>query len=238
MPSHAHLSPLAFARARPTAPEPARSRSAVVRVPLRAASRQSAVRVAVKACAKMAAFRYTHAVVCRIPLSLRTRGEIELEEAKKQHENYVRLLRELGLDVIELPPDEALPECVFVEDTAVVCNGTALITRPGAAHRAKEVRAASVAGDRPLIGAGVICFIELFNKWVSWRSRGVGSMLGVWDLGLGFGRGWRKSLWLITVTVKMSAGCACEERLRSAILLWWANKDMEVVNGVVIDVVM
>ena len=85
------------------------------------------------------AFRYTHAVVCRIPVSLRTRGEIELEEAKKQHEAYVKLLRELGLDVLELPPDEALPECAFVEDTAVVCNGAALITRPGAAHRLKEV---------------------------------------------------------------------------------------------------
>lgn len=88
----------------------------------------------------MASFKYTHAVVCRIPLSLRTRAEIELEEAKKQHEAYVRILRELGLDVIELPPDETLPECVFVEDAAVVCNGIALITRPGAAHRAKEVR--------------------------------------------------------------------------------------------------
>ncbi|XP_063910022.1 N(G),N(G)-dimethylarginine dimethylaminohydrolase 1 isoform X1 [Zophobas morio] len=98
----------------------------------------------------MAAFRYTHAVVCRIPLSLRTRGEIELEEAKKQHENYVRLLRELGLDVIELPPDEALPECVFVEDTAVVCNGTALITRPGAAHRAKEVETIRVVLKKEL----------------------------------------------------------------------------------------
>lgn len=87
----------------------------------------------------MAAFRYTHAVVCRIPSSLKTKGQIELEEAKKQHETYVRLLRELGLDVIELPPDEALPECVFVEDTAVVCNGIALITRPGAAGRVKEV---------------------------------------------------------------------------------------------------
>ncbi|KAG5886562.1 hypothetical protein JTB14_011274 [Gonioctena quinquepunctata] len=89
----------------------------------------------------MAAFRYTHAVVCRVPASIGSRGgDIDLEEAKKQHENYVRLLREIGLDVIELPPDEALPECVFVEDTAVVCNGTALITRPGAAHRAQEVQ--------------------------------------------------------------------------------------------------
>lgn len=87
----------------------------------------------------MASFRYTHAVVCRIPLSLRTRGEIELEEAKKQHESYVKLLRELGIDVIELPPDEALPECAFVEDTAVICNGIALITKPGSPHRVKEV---------------------------------------------------------------------------------------------------
>ncbi|XP_046996864.1 N(G),N(G)-dimethylarginine dimethylaminohydrolase 1 isoform X1 [Schistocerca americana] len=83
--------------------------------------------------------KFTHAVVCRIPLSFRTRAEIELEEAKRQHEAYVRLLRELGLDVIELPPDEAQPECVYVEDTAVVCNGIALITRPGSASRTKEV---------------------------------------------------------------------------------------------------
>jgi len=96
------------------------------------------------------AVRYTHAVVCRIPLSLRTRGEIELEEAKKQHENYVRLLRELGLDVIELPPDESLPECVFVEDTAVICNGTALITRPGAPHREKEIETIRVVLKKEL----------------------------------------------------------------------------------------
>lgn len=49
------------------------------------------------------------------------------------------MLREIGLDVIELPPDESLPECAFVEDTAVLCNGIALITKPGASHRAKEV---------------------------------------------------------------------------------------------------
>lgn len=52
---------------------------------------------------------------------------------------FYSLLRDLGLDVVELPPDESLPECAFVEDTAVVCNGIALITRPGAPNRAKEV---------------------------------------------------------------------------------------------------
>lgn len=87
----------------------------------------------------MAAFKFTHAVVCRVPNSLRGQGDIHFEEARKQHESYVRLLRNIGIDVIELPPDEALPECVFVEDTAVVCNGTALITKPGNPARIKEV---------------------------------------------------------------------------------------------------
>jgi len=75
---------------------------------------------------------------CRIPLSLRSRG-IELDVAKKEHESLVALLRELELDVIEMPQDEELPESVFVEDTAVVCNNIALITKPGSPIRQKEV---------------------------------------------------------------------------------------------------
>lgn len=89
------------------------------------------------------AFRFTHAIVCRVPDSFQNHalgieGVINLEIAKEQHANYVSMLRRLGLDVIELPPDESLPDCVFVEDTAVVVNGTALITKPGAPSRQKE----------------------------------------------------------------------------------------------------
>jgi dimethylargininase len=51
----------------------------------------------------------------------------------------VQLLRELELDVIEMPSDEELPESVFIEDTAVVCNNIALITKPGSPTRLKEV---------------------------------------------------------------------------------------------------
>lgn len=83
--------------------------------------------------------RYTHAVLCRIPLSLRTRGEVQLEEARKQHQALAQLLRELGVDVVEMPPDESSPLCVFVEDIAVVCNGIALIARPNEPSRLKEV---------------------------------------------------------------------------------------------------
>lgn len=74
----------------------------------------------------------------RIPLSLRTRG-IEIDVAKNEFEAYVQTLRELELDVIEMPQDEELPESVFIEDTAVVCNNIALITKPGNPTRLKEV---------------------------------------------------------------------------------------------------
>lgn len=83
--------------------------------------------------------RYTHAIVCRVPNSLETRGTLNLDEARKQHMALAQLLRELGLDVVEMPPDESSPMCVFVEDIAVVCNGIALIARPNEESRIKEV---------------------------------------------------------------------------------------------------
>ena len=61
-------------------------------------------------------------------------------QAKKQHEAYVKCLRDTGLDVIELPPDESHPDCVFVEDTAIICNGAALLTKPFHPTRRSEVR--------------------------------------------------------------------------------------------------
>ena len=79
------------------------------------------------------AFRFTHAIVCRLADSFeKSAGSgFNLNLAKEQHAAYVSTLRRLGLDVIELPPDEALPDCVLVEDS--------LITRPGLPSRQKEV---------------------------------------------------------------------------------------------------
>ena len=64
---------------------------------------------------------------------------VNLAQARKELETYVETLRSLGLDVIEMAPDESLPDCPFVEDTAIICNGIALITRPGHPQRAREV---------------------------------------------------------------------------------------------------
>ncbi|XP_023930485.1 N(G),N(G)-dimethylarginine dimethylaminohydrolase 1-like [Lingula anatina] len=92
-------------------------------------------------------FRYHYAIVSRIPNSFKDSSlkqkepakPIDLEKARQQHEEYVETLRKLGIDVLELPLDERHPDCVFVEDTAVVINGTALICRPGAPSRLGEV---------------------------------------------------------------------------------------------------
>lgn len=95
----------------------------------------------------MAGFgHYTHAIVRGIPVSLAkealrsSQTEVDLAKAVKEQEAYVEVLRtRLGLEVVELPADESLPDCVFVEDAAVVCGDTALITRPGAESRRGEV---------------------------------------------------------------------------------------------------
>ena len=44
----------------------------------------------------------------------------------------LQVLRDdLGLEVVTLPADDQLPDCVFVEDIAVVVDKVALITIPG-----------------------------------------------------------------------------------------------------------
>ena len=63
---------------------------------------------------------------------------VDLALARQQHKAYVDALRSTGADVRVLPGDEAHPDCVFVEDPAVVIGGTALITRPGAPSRRRE----------------------------------------------------------------------------------------------------
>ncbi|CAM5135360.1 unnamed protein product [Eretmochelys imbricata] len=93
--------------------------------------------------------RCSHVVVRALPESLSQHAlriekgpEVDFARAEREHQLYVAVLKnKLGLQVLELPADESLPDCVFVEDVAVVCEETALITRPGAPSRRKEVDA-------------------------------------------------------------------------------------------------
>ena len=67
-------------------------------------------------------------------------------------ESYVRALRTAVPAVVELPALDNHPDCVFVEDTAVVVGDTALITAMG--HPSREGEQAAVEGAlRDLRGA-------------------------------------------------------------------------------------
>jgi dimethylargininase len=70
---------------------------------------------------------------------------IDVAVARAQHEAYRAALAELGARVVVLDADEAHPDCVFVEDTAVIAAGLAVITRPGAPSRRGEVDAVAAA---------------------------------------------------------------------------------------------
>lgn len=64
--------------------------------------------------------------------------------ALAQHAAYCEALRRCGLEVRALAADERHPDGTFVEDTAVVCERSAIVTRPGAPSRVGEID--SVAG--------------------------------------------------------------------------------------------
>jgi dimethylargininase len=66
------------------------------------------------------------------------RTPIDLNVARAQHYAYVKVLQELGCDVIELPAEHDLPDSVFVEDTALILPEAAVIARPGADSRKPE----------------------------------------------------------------------------------------------------
>ncbi len=73
-------------------------------------------------------------------LSSAAAGAPDVERACAQHAAYVQALRDCGLQVTQLEPDEGYPDGTFVEDTAIVTGRGAVLTRPGAPSRAGEVR--------------------------------------------------------------------------------------------------
>ncbi|QRP62544.1 dimethylargininase [Rhodanobacter sp. FDAARGOS 1247] len=86
-------------------------------------------------------------------LSFVERAAIDVAQASAQHHAYQRALETLGCRVIALPAEVDLPDSVFVEDTAIVLDEVAVLTRPGAASRRDEVAsiAAALAEWRPLL---------------------------------------------------------------------------------------
>jgi dimethylargininase len=68
-----------------------------------------------------------------------SREPIDVAKAAEQHAAYEALLRSLGATVIQVPGAPEFPDAVFIEDTAVVLDEVAIISRPGAESRRDEV---------------------------------------------------------------------------------------------------
>lgn len=91
--------------------------------------------------------------VSQCELTHLARVPIDYAAAAAEQREYRAALASLGLEVVCIPGDPAFPDCVFIEDTAVVLDDVAVITRPGAASRRGETRAVAerLAKYRPLV---------------------------------------------------------------------------------------
>jgi dimethylargininase len=66
------------------------------------------------------------------------RCSIDVDLARQQHAAYEQALRDAGYTVHRLPATREMPDSVFIEDSAVVFNEVAILTRPGAESRRIE----------------------------------------------------------------------------------------------------
>src|SRR4051812_10898494 len=67
------------------------------------------------------------------------RAPIDFERVLAQHDAYRAALSDCGLQVVRLDDADAFADGVFIEDTAVVLDEIAILTRPGAESRRAEV---------------------------------------------------------------------------------------------------
>lgn len=65
-------------------------------------------------------------------------GPTDIALARKQHAAYAQALLDCGLEVTILPADENHPDCIFVEDQAIVIDGHVLLPLPGHPSRVAE----------------------------------------------------------------------------------------------------
>jgi dimethylargininase len=96
--------------------------------------------------------REISAAIASCELTHLARTPIDVTTARREHDAYEEALRAAGCRVERLPSGAEMADAVFIEDTALVLDELAVITRPGASSRRSEVDAVRVAlsGYRPL----------------------------------------------------------------------------------------
>ncbi|WP_341633685.1 dimethylarginine dimethylaminohydrolase family protein [Sphingomonas agri] len=100
---------------------------------------------------------FTRAVsplIAQCQLTHLERRPIDASKAALQHHSYEQALASAGYELVRLPELPSDPDAVFVEDTALILDGHAVITRPGAASRAGETKSTA---------AGLVHHFELHS---------------------------------------------------------------------------
>ncbi|MGH8290560.1 MAG: dimethylarginine dimethylaminohydrolase family protein [Steroidobacteraceae bacterium] len=87
---------------------------------------------------RIAVTRKVSCAMMRCELTHLERATIDVALAREQHDAYEQALRTLGCQVESLPEEPELADSVFVEDTAIVLEEVAVITRLGAPSRRAE----------------------------------------------------------------------------------------------------
>lgn len=64
---------------------------------------------------------------------------VDFDLALDQHDRYCKTLKDLGLEIVSLPVLEDHPDSCFVEDTVLITELVAIITRPGHPSRLNEI---------------------------------------------------------------------------------------------------
>jgi dimethylargininase len=97
-----------------------------------------------------------------------SRAQVDVALARDQHAAYADALAASGWTVEQVPAADQCPDSVFIEDTVVICEDLAVLTRPGALARRAEVacvaqavhslglRAASIQEPGTLEGGDVL----------------------------------------------------------------------------------
>ena len=115
------------------------------------------------------------------------RDPIDVERANAQHEEYERALERLGCSVTRLAAGLEMPDSVFIEDTAIVLDEMAVVTRPGAVSRRGETPdvARALSRYRPIVQIAAPGTVDGGDVLVVGRSIFVGRTSRTNDAGIG-----------------------------------------------------
>ena len=115
-------------------------------------------------------------------------GPKDIELARKQHADYKNTLEDAGISVVMLDADENHPDCLFVEDQAVIIDGRVLLPVPGHPSRVNEqppisnflvtemggAQVCRMSGDARMDGGDILRLGDIFFVGRSTRTNDLG----------------------------------------------------------------